>query len=101
METITQKPERRISNNWRNKVKIKHLLTDDNEPSSALTAQICDSLVKQLTAIKEKEAKGNLCEDCKNDIDNKLFEVIDHFEFLSNLANGDIEGSTLETKNTC
>ena len=87
-----------ISNNWRNKINIKHMFTDDKETPPELIIQLCDSLVKQLTRIKEKEEKGNLTEDYKSHIDNGLFEVIDHFEFLSNLANGAIPDSTSEHK---
>lgn len=87
METNT-KPKIEISNNWRNSIKIKHLLSDDTSPEKIV--ELCNCIIPQLEAIKIKEAKGNLTEDSKNDIDNKLFEVIDHFGFLKNLAEGAI-----------
>jgi len=84
-----------VSNNWRNTVKIKHLFSDD-ETSPELIIEICDILIPQLEAIKEKEESGNLTEDSKSDIDDKLFELIDHFGFLKNLAEGAITESTSE-----
>lgn len=91
MET---KPKITVSNNWRNTVKIKHTFTDDTTPEKII--EICDILIPQLEAIKEKEAKGNLTDYYKGDIDNKLFELIDHFGFLKNLAEGAIPESTSE-----
>jgi len=85
-----------VSNKWRNSIKIKHLFEDDTTPELIVT--ICDSLIGQIKSIREKEKKGNLTQDSKDDIDDKLFEVLDHFEFLKNLAEGAIEGNESEQR---
>lgn len=79
-----------ISNEWRNKIEIKHLFTRDTTTSPELTITLCETLIRQLKAIKAREEVGNLCNDDSYIVDEKLTELIDHFEFLINLAQGSI-----------
>lgn len=79
-----------ISNDWRNKIQIKHLFTRDATTSPELTITLCETLIRQLKAIKTREEGGNLCDDDSYIVDEKLTELIDHFEFLINLAQGSI-----------
>jgi hypothetical protein len=85
-----------VSNKWRNTISIKRLFQDETTPELVIT--LCNSLIKQLNTIKERESKGNLTEDEKCNVDNKLFEVIDHFEFLLNLAQGATDDESNETR---
>jgi hypothetical protein len=87
-----KKSEKKITmtNEWRNKIQIKHLFTRDNTTSPELTITLCETLLRQLKSIKAREENGNLCDDDKYFVDEKLTELIDHFEFLINLAEGSI-----------
>jgi len=76
------------SNKWRNEIKVKHLFEDDVTPELVVT--LCDTILVQLKKIQEKEAKRNLVEDSKNHIDSEIDELLGHFEFLRDLADGTI-----------
>ncbi len=79
------------SSKWRNTIKIKHLFQDHATPE--LVTELCKSLISQLHFIQKREAASNLTDDEKYNIDTKLEESIDHFEFLRDLANGTIPES--------
>jgi hypothetical protein len=92
----------RISNNWRNRIDIKSHFTD-KKTTPEHTVTLCETLIRQLKKIREREVNGNLCDYSKGDVDNKLEEIIDHLEFLRDLANGAIpennsEGRILESE---
>jgi hypothetical protein len=78
------------SNKWRNEIKVKHLFTDGDDVTPELVTQLCEHIATQLKAIQTKEASGNLIDDSKNHVDGELNELIGHFEFLKDLATGEI-----------
>lgn len=79
------------SNKWRNKISIKNLFEDDTTPE--LTAKLCETLISQLRKIQAREQKKNLTEDSLNHVDSELEELVGHFEFLRDLATGEIPES--------
>lgn len=83
--------ETQISSKWRNVITVKNLFEDETTPE--LITKLCDTILVQLKKIKEKEAKSNLTDDEKYDIDSKIEELIGHFDFLKDLATGTIAES--------
>lgn len=87
MATIT------LSNKWRNSIEIKDQFTDETTPE--IIIRICQSLINQLEYFNKKEALAtDLGDDEKYNIDNMLTEMIDHFSFVQNLADGTIAENT-------
>lgn len=80
----------KVSNNWKYKIRIKHLFQDKTTP--VLIILLCDSIILQLTKIKEIIEKpiNNICEDDIYYFTSNLEEIIDSFTFLKELANGSI-----------
>ncbi len=69
-------------NNWKHKIKIKHLFEDETTPE--LIVKLCDELIRQLDPI----LKGYETSDDGDDTYYELEAVIDNFEFLKGLADG-------------
>lgn len=86
-----------ISNNWRNSLVLG---LDEFEDLGGTTPEItiilCDRIISGLKKIKEKEESENLTEDEKYNVDSKLEENIDNFEFLKHLCDGTIPESEFE-----
>ena len=76
------------SNNWKYKIRIKHLFEDETTPE--LTVKLCKALLVQLDKIKDRVEKSNLTEDDKWHINSELEMIIDSFSFIKDLANGTI-----------
>ena len=84
MKTITKSPQ------WRYKINIKDKLSDETTPE--LIIELCNHIIPQLENLRDMIEKDNLVnQDEKDHFDNKLFDVIDQFEFLRSLADGTID----------
>ncbi|MCZ2129209.1 MAG: hypothetical protein LC109_02970 [Bacteroidia bacterium] len=92
MGTVIEK-----SNKWRNVIVIKHLFQDKTTPE--LIIQLCDSILIQLKKIQEQEAKSNLTETEKWNIDSRIEDILGNFQFLKDFATGDIPQSEWEDYN--
>lgn len=77
------------TNNWKYKIKIKDQFEDKTTPE--LIIKLCDSLIIQLKQISSKVETSSLTEDEKDDCRIVLEEIIDHFVFLKELADGTIK----------
>ncbi len=77
------------SNKWRNTLTIKNLFQDKTTPE--LIVVLCDSIIRQLKTIWDRESSGNLKDDEKEYIAEGIEELTDHFLFLKELANGTIK----------
>jgi len=75
--------------NWRNRITVKHLFTDQTTPT--IIIKLCDTLLSQLGRIKTREESSNLIPDDKYHVDDKLDEAIDGFKFIKSLADGTIK----------
>lgn len=62
---------------WRNKIKIKHMFTDDEDNNENLLA-ICDTIIHQLERIFKTEKE--LLEKHEYDFDFEM--IIDNFKFI-------------------
>ena len=77
--------------NWKYKIKIKDLFTDDDNPDKSLIIKLCDRLIPQLKSIINEINKSDITEDEIDYYTNKLEEIVDDFNFLKELANGEIK----------
>jgi hypothetical protein len=82
------KKELKETNKWKYDISIKQFFEKETTPE--LVEKLCNKLIVQLNSIKNKVAKSNLIEDDKYYVDENLTELIDHFEFLKEFANGKI-----------
>jgi len=83
----------KTSNNWKYKIKIKHLFKNETTPE--LIIILCNSLINQLNRIKESIQKpiNNIVEDEIDCFSNNIEEIVDSFTFLKKLANNSIPES--------
>jgi len=87
--------ENRVTNNWKFKIKIKYLLSDDD--MTLPTPEVKKAIAQKVTVIKDKLEKiykqidnSDIIEDDKYEVTEELEMIIDNFDFLRQLADGTI-----------
>lgn len=83
MNYIKHSPE------WKYKIDIKRHFEEEVTPES--TEKTCNILISELNKTKVSVEGSNIIKDHKQCIHDGLEEIIDHFDFCKQLANGTIE----------
>ena len=75
--------------NWKYKIEIKHLFSEDTTPK--LIVELCTILFSKLNVILDHSQKSDIVEESLDDFWYELEEVTDNFDFLKRLADGSIK----------
>lgn len=79
------------SNKWKYTIKVKDLFEDDTTEEVIISC--CERMISELQKVTKEVEKSNLIDDEKDDLGWELVELISNFEFLKDLASGEIEES--------